>query len=85
MNEVAVREKTIREYICDLGRPELCHDYPAEVKRIIAMLDEKEERDYNAHEHEKVQMRKRMERMEVIIYSLAARLQYVDDSLWEGK
>jgi hypothetical protein len=42
-----VREKTIRDYIYDLGRTELCHDYEAEAKRILAMYDEQEERTFS--------------------------------------
>lgn len=44
-----IRAKTVRDYIYDLGKTELAHDYEAEVKRIIAMLDEQDRATQNAH------------------------------------
>lgn len=37
-----VREKNLREYIEDLGRTELTHDYERETKRILKLLEDRE-------------------------------------------
>lgn len=39
MNENEVREKNILDYIKDLARPELTHDYESEIANIKNMLD----------------------------------------------
>lgn len=79
------REKTLEDYIYELGQKELTHDYEAETKRILAMFKEHETNTYNAHEQEKINMRKRMENMEIVIYALIDRLRCIDSSFWESK
>lgn len=79
-NVACVREKTVKDYIYELANPELCHDYDAEVKRIIAMLDEKERQEYDRTEQRIVDLRAEMERKDTVIYALAEtvnRLRYM--------
>lgn len=78
MNECCVREKTVKEYIRDLGNPELTHDYECEVKRIIALLEEQEkikEEAYYACVH---RLEAELEMKNTIIKSLVFRVDYLE-------
>lgn len=66
-----VREKTVRDYIYDLGRTELAHDYKAEVKRIIAMLDEKEREYVDVYGRRIAKLEMKIEELEIINSCLA--------------
>ena len=66
-----VREKTVKEYIYDLGRKELCHDYEAEIKRIIAMLDEQEAEKTARHENLVARLRGEIELKDIVIRCMA--------------
>ena len=70
MNEANVREKTIKDYIFDLGNTELCHDYEAEAKRIIAMIEEQEARTADAYLAYTDRLEKKIKTQEIIISSL---------------
>lgn len=52
MNENVVREKNVLDYIKDLARPELTHDYDKEITNIKHMLDyeEAKKKELN-HQH----------------------------------
>lgn len=67
----AVREKTVRDYIYDLGRTDLDHDYKAEVKRIIAMLDEKEREYVDVYGRRIAKLEMKIEELEIINSCLA--------------
>lgn len=69
--EGCAMEKTIKDYIYDLGRTELVHDYEAEVKRIIAMLDKQEELNRMAYIAYTDRLEKKIKTQEIIISSLA--------------
>lgn len=66
-----VREKTVREYIYDLGRKELCHDYEAEIKRIITILDEQEAEKTARHENLVARLRREIELKDTVIRCMA--------------
>ena len=66
-----VREKTVRDYIYDIGRKELCHDYEAEVKRIIAILDEQEAEKTARHENLVARLRREIELKDIVIRCMA--------------
>ena len=65
-NLECVREKTVRDYIYDLGRTELAHDYKAEVKRIIAMLDDHDKAVSNYFANNIARLEKKVGELEII-------------------
>lgn len=66
-----VRKKTVRDYIYDLGRTELDHDYKAEVKRIIAMLDDHDKAVSNYFANNIARLEKKVGELEIINSCLA--------------
>ena len=70
-NLECVREKTVRDYIYDLGRTELDHDYKAEVKRIIAMLDDHDKAVSNYFAKNIARLEKKVGELETINSCLA--------------
>lgn len=70
-NLECVREKTVRDYIYDLGRTELDHDYKAEVKRIIAMLDDHDKAVSNYFANNIARLEKKVGELEIINSCLA--------------
>lgn len=78
MNECCVREKTIREYIYDFGRKELCHDYEAEAKRVIAMYDEEQKRQNEMFARQLAKMEEALAIKNTVIESLALRIQHME-------
>ena len=78
MSDCCVREKTVEEYIFDLGNTELCHNYPEETKRIIALLKEREERRTEAHCARVRELEAELELKNTIIKCLAFRVQFLE-------
>lgn len=78
MNDCCVREKTVEEYILDLGRPELCHDYPGEANRIVALLKEREKKRADAYAVRVRELESQIEMQNTIIRCLTLRVQMLE-------
>lgn len=71
MIENGVREKEVLDYIKDLARPELTHDYDKEIARIQDMLNCERAKNEEQHYHNILKLEREIEDLKTVNMAMA--------------